>query len=108
MVDVLAQAMARAVREGYPGLRMTADMCWATRPLAASEELLAFEAGVAGLFADGRLCLICQYDRDRFDAVTLAFAAKVHPKTVAAQVYYEKPAVAGVSPVQPAWRADRR
>jgi anti-anti-sigma regulatory factor len=46
---------------------------------------------VADLFADGRLCLICQYDRDRFDQVTLAFAAKAHPKTVAAQVYYEHP-----------------
>jgi anti-anti-sigma regulatory factor len=66
-------------------------MGWATRPLAAADELLAFETDVAGLFADGRLCLICQYDRDRFDAVTLAFAAKAHPKVVAAQVYHEHP-----------------
>src|SRR5688572_527688 len=66
-------------------------MCWATRPLAAAEELLAFETKVAELFATGRLCLICQYDRDRFDAVTLAFAAKAHPKAVAAQVYFEHP-----------------
>jgi anti-anti-sigma regulatory factor len=89
MVRVLTGELDRAAREGYPGLRVTADMCWATRPLTAAEELLAFETEVAGLFADGRLCLICQYDRDRFDAVTLAFAAKAHPKTVAAQVYLE-------------------
>ncbi|BCY10772.1 MEDS domain-containing protein [Actinoplanes sp. L3-i22] len=89
MVDVLAAELDTATREGYPGLRVTADMAWATRPMAAAEELIAFETGVAELFADGRLCLICQYDRDRFDAVTLAFAAKAHPKTVAAQVYFE-------------------
>src|SRR2546430_103757 len=89
MVEVLAGEVERAGREGYPGLRVTADMCWATRPLAPADELLAFETSVAGLFADDRLCLICQYDRDRFDAVTLAFAAKAHPKTLAAQVYYE-------------------
>jgi hypothetical protein len=91
MVDVLAAELDTAAREGYQGLRVTADMAWATRPLAAAEQLTAFETGVAELFADGRLCLICQYDRDRFDAVTLAFAAKAHPKTIAAQVYHEHP-----------------
>jgi anti-anti-sigma factor len=89
MVGVLGAELERAGREGYPGLRVTADMCWATRPLGAPEELLAFETEVAELFADGRLCVICQYDRDRFDAVTLAFAAKAHPKTVAALAYYD-------------------
>jgi hypothetical protein len=89
MVDVLAAELDAATREGYHGLRVTADMAWATRPMAAAEQLAAFETDVAQLFTDGRLCLICQYDRDRFDAVTLAFAAKAHPKTIAAQVYYE-------------------
>ena len=91
MVGVLSGELDAAAREGYPGLRITADMAWATRPVGGVEELIAFETKVADLFADGRLCLICQYDRERFDAVTLAFAAKAHPKTVAAQVYYEHP-----------------
>jgi anti-anti-sigma regulatory factor len=91
MVEILAGEMEIAGREGYPGLRVTADMAWATRPLAAADELVAFESAVADLFGDGRLCLICLYDRGRFDAVTLAFAAKAHPKTLAAQVYHEHP-----------------
>ncbi|MET7425907.1 MEDS domain-containing protein [Dactylosporangium sp. NPDC005555] len=91
MVDVLAREVDAAGGEGYAGLRVTADMSWATRPFVAAEELLDFESAVAELLGDGRLCLICQYDRDRFDAVTLAFAAKAHPKTVAAQVYFEHP-----------------
>lgn len=91
MVDLLAGELDRAGRDGYVGLRVTADMSWATRPMSAADELLAFETEVAALFAAGQLCLICQYDRDRFDAVTLAFAAKAHPKAVAAQVYHEHP-----------------
>jgi len=91
MVSVLAREVEAAGREGYRGLRVTADMAWASRPLAAADQLQRFETEVAALFGDGRLCLICQYDRDRFDAVTLAFAAKTHPKTIAAQVYLEHP-----------------
>ena len=66
-------------------------MCWATRPQAGAEQLLAFESEVGKLFADGRLTAICQYDRQNFDPVTLAFAARVHPRTVAATVYHEDP-----------------
>ncbi len=91
MVKTLAGQLAAAGRDGYRGVRVTADMAWATRPSAPAEELVAFETEGAALFDDGRLCLICQYDRDRFDAVTLAFAARCHPKTVAAQVYHEHP-----------------
>jgi anti-anti-sigma regulatory factor len=91
MLEVLADEVDTARREGYRGLRVTADMHWATRPSAAADELVTFETEAAGLFGNGRLCLICQYDRDRFDAVTLAFAAKAHPKTLAAQVYLEHP-----------------
>jgi anti-anti-sigma regulatory factor len=91
MVKMLAAEVAAAGREGYRGLRVTADMGWATRPLAGADELVAFESEVAELLTGGRLCLICQYDRDRFDAVTLAIAAKAHPKTIAGQVYHEHP-----------------
>jgi anti-anti-sigma regulatory factor len=90
MISVLTHEIDQAARAGYPGVRIAADMCWATQPLAG-DQLVAFENAAAHLFADGRLCLICQYDRDRFDAVTLAFAAESHPKAVAAQVYYESP-----------------
>jgi anti-anti-sigma factor len=66
-------------------------MSWATRPLSAVDQLLVFESEVERLFADGRLTAICQYDRRSFDAVTLAFAASVHPRAVAATVYHEDP-----------------
>lgn len=93
MVDMLDRELRRASREGYPGLRVTADMCWALRPLAAVDQLLVFESEVSKLFSDGRLTAICQYDRHSFDPVTLAFAAQAHPQAVAATVYYEDPVV---------------
>jgi hypothetical protein len=63
MLEVLAGRRAQAVYEGYPALRVTADMSWAIRPSAAGEELVAFETAVGRSFADGRLLMLCQYDR---------------------------------------------
>ena len=91
MVELLAHELARADRDGRAGLRITADMCWAARPQANAEQLLVFESEVGRLFAPGRLTAICEYDRDTFDPVTLAYAARVHPRTVAATVYHEDP-----------------
>jgi anti-anti-sigma regulatory factor len=91
MIKMLSGELEAAHRDGFAGLRVTADMCWATRPVAAVDELLVFETRVAGLFAGGQLTAICQYDRQSFDQVTLAFAAKAHSRAVAAAVYYEDP-----------------
>ncbi|WP_173068634.1 MEDS domain-containing protein [Phytohabitans houttuyneae] len=91
MIEMLSVELEAAHRDGYAGLRVTADMCWATRPVAAVDELLVFETRVADLFAEGRLIAVCQYDRQRFDHVTLAFAAKAHARAVAAAVYHEDP-----------------
>jgi anti-anti-sigma factor len=91
MIDILVEERDHARRDGYSGLRVSADMAWATRPLARVEQLPAFEAAVNALFTDGRLIGICQYDRERFDAVTLAAMAEAHPKAVAATIYHEDP-----------------
>jgi len=91
MVDMVARHIDEAQRLGYGGLRVTADMCWVSRPIAAADQLPVFEEQVGKLFADARLTAICQYDRELFDAVTLSFAASTHARTVAAAVYYEDP-----------------
>ncbi|MGK5680078.1 MEDS domain-containing protein [Actinoplanes sp. URMC 104] len=85
MVRRLSAEVGRSPR----GLRVTLDMCWADRPQAGAEQLLAFENEVAKLFADGGLTALCEYDREAFDSVTLAYAARTHPRTVTAAVYYE-------------------
>jgi anti-anti-sigma regulatory factor len=91
MIDRIGGYLGDADRQGFNGVRLAADMSWVRRPIAAADELPVFETEVTKLFGDGRLTAVCQYDRERFDAVTLAFATATHPRTVAAAVYYEDP-----------------
>jgi anti-anti-sigma regulatory factor len=91
MIELLGRYLDEADKQGYAGLRLSADMCWVNRPIAAADQLPIFESEVGKLFGDGRLTAVCQYDREIFDAVTLAFATATHPRAVAAAVYYEDP-----------------
>jgi hypothetical protein len=89
MIERIGRHLAEAEAQGFAGLRLSADMCWVKRPIAAADQLPVFESEVGKLFGDGRLTAVCQYDRETFDAVTLAFATATHPRLVAAAVYYE-------------------
>lgn len=91
MLDSIGEEIAAAAAGGFPALRVTADMSWATRPHAAAQELLRFERELSSVAPAGTLTTICQYDREIFDPVTLAFVADVHQSAVAAQVYHEDP-----------------
>ncbi len=91
MINRLEGELREALARGFAGLRVTADMCWATAPIVAAEQLLAFEMQAAGLFTGDLVTAICQYDRDLFDPVTLGFAADTHPKTVTALAYHATP-----------------
>jgi anti-anti-sigma regulatory factor len=75
-------------REGFPGLRVAVDMSWALRPVAGIEQLPDFEQGIAAAVADTAVSVLCQYDRDRFDPVTLATVTSIHTRSVAAATYY--------------------
>ncbi len=91
MIALVGRHLECALADGFAGLRVTADMSWATSPIVAADQLLAFEKQATALLDSDRLTVMCQYDREIFDAVTLAFAADAHPKTVAAEAYYDTP-----------------
>ena len=78
----------RALAAGYPGLRISADMVWALRPVSGLERLLTFEVQFGELLATRRALAVCQYDREGFDAVSLAGAASVHSRGIAAVTYH--------------------
>jgi hypothetical protein len=90
-IDEVAQEVERARQDGYTGLRLAADMGWAIRPVAGVEQLVVFESSVRELFETDLLTAICQYDRERFDPVTLASTAETHDRAVAATAYFEDP-----------------
>jgi len=87
-VGWLAEEMESCRQQGFPGLRVALDMSWALRPVAGVEELPQFEDGVAAVLAGSTAAVLCEYDRDRFDPVTLASVAGFHTRAVAAVTYH--------------------
>jgi len=88
VIDALQHRINEARRGGYPAVRITADMCWALRPVTGLEHLVAYEQQLTQLLADGRATAVCQYDRQCFDAVTLAGVTAAHSRAVAAVTYH--------------------
>ncbi|MBP2329416.1 hypothetical protein JOF56_009801 [Kibdelosporangium banguiense] len=72
----------RAYREGWPGIRVAADMNWALEPGVDSEEVVDYEASLEPLFADSRYVAICWYDQRRFSDYTVGAMRAVHPLQV--------------------------
>jgi anti-anti-sigma factor len=89
MIKVLAAQITQSEREGYAGLRLSTDMCWALRPVAGLEELVAYETQVAQLLAGAGATAVCQYDRHSFDPVTLSSITSAHGRVVAAVTYHD-------------------
>jgi anti-anti-sigma regulatory factor len=87
-MDWLTTQMAACHREGFPGLRVAVDMSWALRPVTGVEQLPDFEEGVAAALAGRTVSVLCQYDREGFDPVTLATVSAFHTRSVAAATYY--------------------
>jgi anti-anti-sigma factor len=83
----LIEQMAASKNEGYSGLRVALDMSWALRPIAGVEQLPDFEENVGKVLTDPTVSVLCQYDRERFDPVTLASVTTLHTKSVAASTY---------------------
>jgi anti-anti-sigma regulatory factor len=87
-VSWLTGQIAASRREGFPGLRVAVDMSWALRPVTGVEQLPDFEEGIAAVVAGSTASVLCQYDREGFDPVTLASVAAFHTRSVAAATYY--------------------
>ena len=87
-VGWLAGELESCKRQGFPGLRVALDMSWALRPVAGIEELPEFEEGIAAALDGSTAAVLCQYDRERFDPVTLASVGGFHTRAVAAATYY--------------------
>ena len=84
----LTRQLASSWELGFPGLRIAVDMSWALRPVTGIEQLPQFEEGIAAALAGTTASVLCQYDRDRFDPVTLASVAAFHTRSVATATYY--------------------
>jgi anti-anti-sigma regulatory factor len=84
----LGGQLAASRDSGFPGLRVAMDMSWALRPVSGVEQLPEFEESLAKTLAGTTVSVLCQYDRERFDPVTLASVAASHTRSVAAATYH--------------------
>jgi len=84
----LTRQLASSKELGFPGLRIAVDMSWALRPVTGVEQLPQFEEGIGAALAGTTASVLCQYDRDRFDPVTLASVAASHSRSVATATYH--------------------
>src|SRR6202041_1915446 len=86
------QALTWLAREmetaGTQGLRLAVDMSWALGPVTGVEQLPEFEEKVAAAVTGTTVSVLCQYDRERFNPVTLASVGAFHTRSVAAATYH--------------------
>jgi len=87
----LRDQLADSRRQGYAGIRVALDMSWALRPMTGIEELPVLEEEIAAAVSGAGMSVLCGYDRERFDPVTLALIAPFHSHAVAAATYYDDP-----------------
>jgi hypothetical protein len=87
-IEWLTGLMSACSQQGFAGLRVAVDMSWAFRPVTGVEQLPEFEAGVAAALSGTSVSMLCQYDRERFDPVTLASVIGAHTLSVAAATYF--------------------
>jgi hypothetical protein len=82
MIETVAEAHFRSIREGYAGARVTGEMTWAKGGLPGSENLAEYESRVNVLVRTVPTTAVCQYDAQRFDGATLYDILSVHPMMI--------------------------
>ncbi len=79
----------RALAEGYPCLRATAEMTWALRGLPGSDRLIEYEARLNTFFPGSKCMALCQYDARRFGEGVLLDVLTTHPTAVVGAELYD-------------------
>lgn len=82
------------LKDGFEGVRLSGEMTWSLKNIPGSEHLIEYESGINKLIVSHPMVIICQYDANRFDGVTLMEVLRVHPFMIArgrivSNPYYE-------------------
>jgi two-component system, chemotaxis family, sensor kinase Cph1 len=92
MIEVLAGAVADALKAGFAGLCAAGDMTWLLDEAPGSREIVEYEALLNHFYASNQALGLCQYNRNRLPAniVDACLATHRHIR-VAGQVLLENP-----------------
>ena len=89
-IALLKDETEKALKEGYPALRVTGEMSWALRGVPGSDLLLEYESKLNRDFFPLFSCLaICQYDRWKFDSDIIKGVVMTHPLLIQGDRVYE-------------------
>jgi chemotaxis family two-component system sensor kinase Cph1 len=92
MIEILAGAVADALKAGFAGLCAAGDMTWLLDEAPGSREIVEYEALLNHFYASNQALGLCQYNRNRLPAkiVDTCLATHRHIR-VAGQVLLENP-----------------
>lgn len=79
----------RASSEGWPAMRVLADMSWALRKPPGWELLAEYEAEINRLPGAESCLFLCQYDRRSFDPQFLLDLLRTHPRVLVDEELYD-------------------
>ncbi|NYB52613.1 MAG: PAS domain S-box protein [Methanobacteriaceae archaeon] len=89
MISMLSEETEKALKEGYPALRVTGEMSWVLKGLPGSEHLIEYEAKLNEFFGSSKALAICQYDMRLFEPEILLNVLLTHPMVVIGTRIYE-------------------
>jgi DNA-binding CsgD family transcriptional regulator len=89
MIALLQAQTDQALAEGYPALRITAEMGWTLRGLPGSERLIEYEANLNGFFPGTKCIGLCQYDWRAFGPQLVMDVLSTHAVAVVNAIVYD-------------------
>ena len=91
MINLIDEALKKALEEGFDGLRGTGEMTWALTGLPGTDRLMEYESKLNLLCPPDKISVLCQYDENRFDEDTLLEVIYTHPKILLYGEMYNNP-----------------
>jgi two-component system, NarL family, sensor histidine kinase UhpB len=98
MIDLLRQAEAEALADGFSGLRMTGELTWSCGPAPGSDRLIEYEALLNHLPTYSKSVILCQYHHSRFGVPCIHDVLRTHSIAILGghvfpNPYYEMPEI---------------
>ncbi len=78
-INQFCEKYTDSILRGYKGLRISAEMSWATRGVADWDSLIRYETMINQIKEDFPITFLCQYDASRFNRATLYKIIMAHP-----------------------------
>lgn len=91
MFRLLRENYEDAIREGYPGCRVSGEMAWMLGDVDGKDQVLPYEARVTQVLARYTTEAICQYDARRFSGETIMDMLAIHPFLIVKGCVVENP-----------------